>query len=246
MTFGYALLGALVLLLPGFAGYFGLRIGEASDLVSPRPDRPNSNLTIFLIVLLALAAHTAGAGIFAANEAIAAWKPLIALSYDPNPYKALLTGEAPKELSAIAIELELLFFLVLSFGTGWICEKIARAKPITARTEPLRFGWLLPIVERIEAGDHVAVGYVRTTSGHDGAWIAYEGSIRRLTLDDDDGIRVVVLEQCDRFVVRMKDDKIERIDMDSAPIAMMHIAADQIGDFAIELFEVAREPVDPI
>ena len=51
MTFGYALLGALVLLLPGFAGYFGLRIGEASDFVSPRPDRPNSNLTIFLIVL---------------------------------------------------------------------------------------------------------------------------------------------------------------------------------------------------
>lgn len=77
MTFGYALLGALVLLLPGFAGYFGLRIGEASDFVSPRPDRPNSNLTIFLIVLLALAAHTAGAGIFAFNEAIAAWKPLI-------------------------------------------------------------------------------------------------------------------------------------------------------------------------
>lgn len=244
MTFGYALLGALVLLLPGFAGYFGLRIGEASDFVSPRPDRPNSNLTIFLIVLLALAAHTAGAGIFAFNEAIAAWKPLISLPYDPNPYKALLSGQVPSGLSALAIELELLFCLALSFGTGWVCERMARAEPITTRTAPLRFGWLLPIVEKVEAGGHVAVGYVRTTSGHNGAWVAYEGSIRRLTLDDDDGIRMVVLEQCDRFIVRMTDDKIERVDMDSAPIAMMHLAADQIADFAIELFEVPEIGAD--
>jgi hypothetical protein len=108
----------------------------------------------------------------------------------------------------------------------------------------LRFGWLLPIVEKVEAGGHVAVGYVRTTSGHNGAWVAYEGSIRRLTLDDDDGIRMVVLEQCDRFIVRMTDDKIERVDMDSAPIAMMHLAADQIADFAIELFEVPEIGAD--
>lgn len=243
MTFGYALLGALVLLLPGFAGYFGLRIGEASDFVSPRPDRPNSNLTIFLVVALALGAHVLGAGIFALNELIAAWWPLITLNYDPNPYKALLSGRLPQGLSSLAIELELLFFLGLAFGTGWICEKIARASPITSRTDPLRFGWLLPIVEKVEAGGHVAVGYVRTTSGHDGAWIAYEGSIRRLTLDDDGGIRMVVLEQCDQFLVRMKDDQIERVDMDSAPIAMMHLAADQIADFAVELFEVPeREP----
>jgi len=102
----------------------------------------------------------------------------------------------------------------------------------------------MPNVEKVEAGGHVAVGYVRTTSGHNGAWVAYEGSIRRLTLDDDDGIRMVVLEQCDRFIVRMTDDKIERVDMDSAPIAMMHLAADQIADFAIELFEVPEIGAD--
>ena len=55
---------------------------------------------------------------------------------------------------------------------------------------------------------------------------------------------MVVLEQCDRFIVRMTDDKIERVDMDSAPIAMMHLAADQIADFAIELFEVPEIGAD--
>ena len=244
MTFGYALLGALVLLLPGFAGYFGLRIGEARDFVSPRPDRPNSNLTIFLVVALALGAHVFGAGIFALNELIAAWKPLIRLSYEPNPYKALLSGHAPQGLSSLAIELELLFFLGLAVLMGWICETIARTSPITARADPLRFGWLLPIVQKVEAGGHVAVGYVRTTSGHDGAWIAYEGSVRRLTLDEDDGIRMIVLEQCDRFLVQMKDGKIERVDMESAPIAMMHLAADQIADFAVELFEVPESDAE--
>lgn len=85
---------------------------------------------------------------------------------------------------------------------------------------------------------------MRTTSGHDGAWIAYEGSVRRLTLDEDDGIRMVVLEQCDRFLVQMKDGKIERVDMESAPIAMMHLAADQIADFAVELFEVPESDAE--
>ncbi|WP_371421248.1 hypothetical protein [Tardiphaga sp.] len=150
---------------------------------------------------LALGAHVLGADIFALNELIATWKPLITLSYEPNPYKALLSGHASQGLSSLAIELELLFFLGLAIAMGWLCEKVARVSPITARADPLRFGWLLPIVQKVEAGGHVAVGYVRTTSGHDGAWIAYEGSVRRLTLDEDDGVRMVVLEQVELFEV---------------------------------------------
>jgi hypothetical protein len=55
---------------------------------------------------------------------------------------------------------------------------------------------------------------------------------------------MVVLEQCDRFLVQMKDGKIERVDMESAPIAMMHLAADQIADFAVELFEVPESDAE--
>lgn len=238
MTFGYTLLGALLLLLPGFAGYYGYRVGEASDFVSPRPDRPNSTQTIFLIVLLALVGHVVGAGLFAVNETLASWKTLVPLPYDPNPYKALINGRPPTGLSSLAIELELSFFLALAGAMFWLCEKIARAKLIASRTDPIRFGWLAPIVQKAGIGDHVAVGYVRTTSEHDGAWIAYEGSVRRLTLDDDDGIKMIVLEQCDRFLVRIKDDRMERVDVESSPIAMMHIASEQIADFAIEIFEV--------
>lgn len=66
MTFGYALPGAPVLLLPGFANRYGVRIDEANDFVSRRPDHPNSNQTIFLA--MALCAHVLGAGLFAAVD----------------------------------------------------------------------------------------------------------------------------------------------------------------------------------
>jgi hypothetical protein len=49
-----------------------------------------------------------------------------------------------------------------------------------------------------------------TTTGHDGAWIAYQGMVRRLALNDDDAIEMIVHEQCDRFVVRIVDGKVER------------------------------------
>ena len=43
MTFGYALLGALVLLLPGFAAYYGMRVGEASNLGIVDKGQPQLN-----------------------------------------------------------------------------------------------------------------------------------------------------------------------------------------------------------
>lgn len=241
MTFSYTLLGALLLLLPGFAGYFGFRIGEARDLVSPRPDRPNSTLTVFLVVALALAAHCVGAALFVANDWVARGHALVQLSYDPNPYRALLRGHAPANLSSLAIEFELLFFVALTLGTGAICARVARVPAITRRTDPLRFGWLLPIVQQVEAGRHVAVGYVRTTSSESGAWIAYEGIVRRLTVDDDGAIRMIVLEQCDRFLVRIADDTVRRVTVAGRPIALMHLREEAIADVALELFEVPEE-----
>ncbi|KRB93215.1 hypothetical protein [Sphingomonas sp. Root720] len=191
MTFGYALLGALVLLLPGFAGYYGVRIGEANDLVSPRPDHPNSNQTIFLVVALALSAHVAGAILFAANEQIAGAHPWFNIGFDPNPYKMLLLGHVPGRLSSTAFAAELLYFFLLTIATGWVGERTAKLNPITTKAQPLRFGWLLPIARQVEQGSHIVIGYVMTTTDNDGSWLAYEGMVRRLALDDDDGIQIV-------------------------------------------------------
>lgn len=238
MTFGYTLLGALMLLLPGFAGYYGTRLGEAGNLVSPRPDRPNSTFTIFIVVFLALLAHTIGAGFFAVNERLASWQTLVYLSHDPNPYRLLWTGKAPFNMSGQAFALDLLYLVILTAGSGITGEWLSRKSPVTAASAPLRFGWLLPIARQVEAGSHVVIGYVLTTTGHDGAWIAYEGMVRRLALNDDDAIEMIVLEQCDRFVVRIVDGKVERIDSDAQTIELIQLRDGQVANYALEVIEI--------
>lgn len=235
MTFGYALLGALVLLLPGFAGYYGMRIGEASNLVSPRPDRPQSNLTIFVVVFVALTAHAAGAALFALNEAVARHAVLLPLGFDPNPYRPLWRAPAPAALSGASFAWELAWFVALTLASGWACRWLANQTPVTALSAPLRFGWLLPIARQVAAGSHVVIGYVLTTTGHDGAWIAYEGVVRRLALNDDDAIEMIVLEQCDRFVVRIADGRVERVDSAAQTIELIQLRQDQIANCALEV-----------
>lgn len=238
MTFGYALLGALVLLLPGFAGYYGMRIGEASNLVSPRPDRPQSNLTIFVVVFVALVAHAAGATLFALNELAARHAVLLPLGFDPNPYRLLWRAQAPAALSGASFAWELAWFVALTLVAGRACRWLAGQTPVTALSAPLRFGWLLPIAQQVAAGSHVVIGYVLTTTGHDGAWIAYEGVVRRLALNDDDAIEMIVLEQCDRFVVRIADGRVERVDSAAQTIELIQLRQDQIANCALEVLEV--------
>lgn len=237
MTFGYTLLGGLLLLLPGFAAYLGQRLGE-TGLVSPRPDQPSSTLTIFIVVFFALLFHAIGAGLFALNEFIAHSHHIVTLAYDPNPYRMLWAGKAPRGMSGIGFAWDLLYLVLLTVAAGAVTEWMSRRIPITAISAPLRFGWLLPIAKQVEAGSHVVIGYVLTTTGHDGAWIAYEGIVRRLALDDDDAIQMIVLEQCDRFVVRIIDGKVERVDSDADTIALIQLRDKQIANYALEVLEV--------
>ncbi len=240
MTFGFALLGALILLLPGFAGYYGIRLAETANLIKPAPDRPNSNFTIFVIVLLALVAHLAGAVLFAANEIVARSAVLLHLPFDPNAYHVLWSGQVTGTMSSVAFAWELGYFLLLTFGMGIGCNMLVAQSRITSVTEPPRFGWLLPIARQVEAGSHVVIGYVLTTTGHDGAWIAYQGMVRRLALNDDDAIEMIVLEQCDRFVVRIVDGKVERVASGGQTIELLHLRNEQVANYALEVIEVTE------
>ncbi len=60
MTFSYTLLIALIPLFPGLCAWAGLRAIERTDLLTPRPDKPNSTATHFVIVLGAIAGHLIG------------------------------------------------------------------------------------------------------------------------------------------------------------------------------------------
>lgn len=244
------MLGTLVLLLPGFAAVLGLRLGEQHELLSPRPDKPNSTMTIFGIAFFSLAAHTAGASLFALNEVIARHCTLVQLGYDPNFYRALLVGHIPARLSAAGLAFWLVYVILLTVGTGAFCERIAQVRGLVSATYGPRFGWLLPIAQKVEAGKHVAIGYVLTNSTYNGTSIAYEGIIRKLTLNDDDAIELIVLEQCDRFLVKIAEDEIKRVDTEgAATIALMQFRAAQIMNVAIELLEIQQPdelPESPI
>ncbi len=145
MIFGYTILGALVLLLPGFAGYYGMRLGETGGLLTLAPDRPNSNFTIFMVVLFALAAHVTGSALFALNELISQRKVLLPIGFDPNPYRAIWTGQVPVHMSALGFTYELTYVLVLTVGMLLGTEFISKRIPSTTLIAPLSFGWLLPI-----------------------------------------------------------------------------------------------------
>lgn len=235
------MLGTLVLLLPGFAAVLGIRIGEQHELLSPRPHKPNSTVTIFGIAFLSLAAHAAGAGLFAVNEVLAHHWTLVQLEYDPNFYRALLTGHFPARLSGAGLSFWLFYVMMLTIGMGALCERLAQVRGLVSATYGPRFGWLLPIAQKVEAGEHVAIGYVLTNSSYNGASMAYEGIIRKLTLNDDDAIEMIALEQCDRFLVKIADDEIKRIDTEgAATIALMQFRAAQIVNVAIELLEIQQ------
>lgn len=237
MTFSYGLLGALLLLLPGFAFAAGVRSGEPTNFATPRPDPPNSHATIFKIVTGALLVHTVGAAIFAINETLYRHWHFISIEFDPNPYKMLLLKEAPSAVSSYGIAWEGIYFVflaVISLNTG---KYISKNDKNTTERYPHRFGWLLPIAEKIEKKSHLALGFVRTTSTYNGAWIGYEGLVQRVALDDDKGITMVVLEQCDRFLVEIANGEIRRIDSNSEQIAMMQFKESQIADFAIDLID---------
>ncbi|MBT0671765.1 hypothetical protein HT136_25700 [Novosphingobium profundi] len=237
MTFSYGLLGALLLLLPGFAFVVGVRSGEPTNFATPRPDPPNSHATIFKIVTGALLVHTVGAAIFAFNEALYQHWHFISIEIDPNPYKMLLLKEAPSTVSSNGIAWEGIYFVFLTGLSLKAGEIFSRNDKNTTERYPQRFGWLLPIAEKIEKKSHLALGFVRTTSTHNGAWIGYEGLVQRVALDDDKGITMVVLEQCDRFLVEIANGEIRRIDSNSEQIAMMQFKESQIADFAIDLID---------
>ena len=51
--------------MPGTLLLGGVRAGERADFLSPSPDRPNSTVTLFIVVFGTIAGHLPGTGAFA-------------------------------------------------------------------------------------------------------------------------------------------------------------------------------------
>ena len=245
MTFSYTLVLALLLLFPGLCAFAGLRAGQRTDLLAPRPEKPNSTATLFIVVAGTIAGHVFGAGLFAVQSG---WCRLtdrcFSIAYDPNIYRVLLESQhAPGSLPDVAIEWWIAFLGLLGLVTGSFFSAASRSAAFKGTFDPIDFGWLNPAVQAVKSGDSVVVAYVVTKTSYNGASIAFEGIVDRLALDDDQKVTMIVLSRVDRFTVRIEEDgSVKRHEGGGAPIAQMQFTAAEIANIA---FEVLSDPSQP-
>lgn len=237
LAFSYSLFLVLLLIFPGLCFWAGWRAGERTDFLSPSPDRPNSTVTLFMIVLGTIGGHMLGTGIFALQ---AAWCRSTALcfdvGFDPNVYRSLLRGATGAQgASDLALELWLAAMLLIGIATGVVAYWLVQREAISGRTDPIAFGWLNPAVQAVKKGDSFVVAYVFTKTNHDAFTVAYEGTVQQLALDEDQSIKFVVLNDVDRFLVKISDKGLERVDAPSTPITQLQITAAEIANVALEV-----------
>jgi len=119
-------------------------------------------------------------------------------------------------------------------ASGW--------KIVRNMREAATFGWLKRWVDLARPSNSFIIAYVVTALEHDGANVAYEGIVENIALDDNKAITMLVLSSCDRFLVRITTDRVERIDSDHAPIPLIQLEANHFVNVALEVFEDLETP----
>lgn len=239
MAFSYTLFIALILLFPGFCAWAGLRAAERTDLLTPRPDKPNSTATLFVVVLGTIAGHLIGAASFVAQTAWCRFTGLcVTIDFDPNVYRVMYTsGHSPGAVTDLAILVWLLELALVGLGAGALIVWLAGIDWIKDRWDAIDFGWLNAPVQQVKSSDAVILAYVVTKTSHDGANIAYEGMVQQLAMDDDQTITMLVLRRVDRFLVKITRSGVRRIDENHQPIAQMQLHLSEIANVALEVIE---------
>jgi len=238
MSFSYTLFLALLLLAPGFSVWAGLRLGERSDLISQAPERPGSTFSLLAIVFGALAGHIALSALLAVQESLCRAAACLAVGFDPNVYRVILNnGDAgARPLPAWAVLYwfcSLLAPALLTFALAWWASRWRRVQTLRERSS---LGWLQPWVEQARPANSAIIAYVVTTMQHEGAYVAYEGLLVNLALDDNRAIAMIVLRNCDRFLVRITQDGAKRVEAPTS-IGLIQLEAKNFLNIALEMFE---------
>lgn len=246
MAFSYTLFLALLLLFPGLCFWAGFRAGERNDFLTPSPDRPGSTTTLFIVVFGTILGHLFGAGFFAVQSQVCSLTGAChQVGYDPNIYRMLLKGgTAASKASDLAIELWLFFIFALGAVVFRFAEWAAQRKVVSDRLDPLAFGWLTPAITAVKSGNAFVTAYVLTKTSHEGASVAYEGTVQQLALDEDQSIKLVILNEADRFLVKITEAGSERVETEASPIAQIHFTSAEIVNIAIEVVQAPPEDVE--
>ncbi len=245
MAFSYPLFLVLLLIFPGLCFWAGWRAGERTDFLSPSPDRPNSTVTLFIVVLGTIAGHLLGTGFFAAQAVwCRATGVCFSIGFDPNVYRALLRGAADaRGAPDLALEAWLLAMLLIGAITGVFAHWLVRREAVSGKTDPIAFGWLNPAVKAVKKGNSFVVAYVLTKTSHEGFIVAYEGIVQQLALDEDQSIKLVVLNEVDRFMVKISETGLDRVDTSSTPITQLQVTAAEIANVALEVVQAPAADV---
>jgi hypothetical protein len=133
----------------------------------------------------------------------------------------------------------LLDMLLIGAATGMIAYWLVQREAVSGKTDPIAFGWLNPAVQAVKKEDSFVVVYVLTKTSPECFTIAYEGTVQQLALDEDQSIKFVVLNDVDRFLVKISERGLERVDAPPTPITQLQITAAEIANVALE---VVRAP----
>ncbi|WP_242183561.1 hypothetical protein [Sphingomonas sp. CARO-RG-8B-R24-01] len=244
MSFSYTLFLALLLLAPGLGAWAGLRSGERSDLIAQAPEKPGSTFSLLVIVFGALAGHILLSLVFAVQawacrSTAACWT----LGFDPNVYRVILNaghaGARPPDLAFLCWFVGLLSPALI---VGAIAYRASGWQWVRTMRETAAFGWLKRWVDLGRAPNRFIIAYVVTTLEHDGASVAYEGVVETLALDDNKAIAMLVLSNCDRFLVRIGPDRVERVSTAAAPIPLIQLDSRNFVNVALEVFDTDLLP----
>jgi hypothetical protein len=235
--FSYTLVLALLLLFPGLCAWAGVRAGERSDFLSPRPDLPNSTSTLAIVVGGTIGGHTVGALLFAGQSLwcdSTGW--CVRISFDPNVYRVLISANhAGTLIPDVGIAWWLVALGAIGIFTGWLALTGSRWDRLKGKWDAVGFGWLQPAVAAVKRGDSVVVAYVVTKTSYDGASVAYEGMVQQLAIDSDQRITMIVLRRVDRFLTKITEEGLVRLDSDHQPIAQMQLRDVEIANVALEI-----------
>lgn len=235
--FSYTFVLALLLLFPGFCAWAGVRAGQRTDFLSPSPDLPNSTATVGIVVGGTIGGHITGAVLFTAQ----AWwcqatTRCVGIGFDPNVYRILLSStHAGSSIPDAAIAWWLLALGLDGVLTGVAAYHLSRWSWLRDRWDRVSFGWLQPAVQAVKTRNSVVVAYVVTKTAHDGAIIAYEGIVRQLAIDADQRVTMIVLERVDRFLLKVTEAGVIRVNAPQSPIAQIQLRDSEIANVALEI-----------
>lgn len=203
-----------------------------------------------MVVLGTIIGHVLGASLLLIQALWCArgW-PCVHVDFDPNAYRALLRGaSAAENATEFAIEVWLFQALLLGPISGGVAFWLSRHTLVSSMLDPIAFGWLAPAVAAVKKGNAFVTAYVVTKLRHDEYSVAYEGVVQQLALDEDQSIKLIVLNDVDRFLIRIGKNDLERVrsTIVTNPITQLQITAAEIANIALEVVQAPADDVQAV